>query len=166
VDAAALARRLVIMEKGRITQDAPVRDVFHAPSSPFTATVAGVNRVVGTARGGLWAAADRPVLIATADAASRSALSRDGAVVAAVFAPSAVRVTGAEESREDRATPGTWNARVERLEQTPGGVRVHTADPRVAADLTPDAVAALSLRPGLAVALSVAAQDVRINAVP
>jgi molybdate transport system ATP-binding protein len=162
IDAAALARRLVILEDGRITQDADVREVFRAPASAFAATVAGVNRVVGTASGGLWVVGDPAVLLAAGDAASRAALSTEGAPVAAVFPPAAVRLTRADQQGEASSQPGEWTATVTRLEQTPSGVRVHTGVPAVAADLAPDAVAALSLRPGTRVRLSVAAGDVRI----
>ncbi len=165
IDAAALARRLVILEAGRITQDAVVREVFRAPASPFAATIAGVNRVVGIARGGLWTGGVAAVALVAADAASRALLSQDGAPVAAVFAPSAVRLTRADEQAAPAPGPGEWTAHVVRLEQTPSGVRVHTAEPAVAADLTPDAVAALSLRPGVAVRMAVAAAEVRVNAV-
>ncbi|GAA1995621.1 sulfate/molybdate ABC transporter ATP-binding protein [Microbacterium pumilum] len=167
VDAAALASRLLIIEDGRIAQDAAVREVFRAPASPFAATVAGVNRVVGTARAGVWAGGDPVVHIAAGDAASRFALSHEGAPVAAVFAPSAVRLTRADEPwapTRGSAQPGEWTTHVERLEQTPSGVRVHTRAPSVAADLTPDAVAALSLRPGTPVRLVVAGADVRVHA--
>jgi molybdate transport system ATP-binding protein len=162
IDAAALARRLVILEDGRITQDADVRDVFRAPASAFAATVAGVNRLVGTASAGLWTAGDPAVLIAAGDAASRAALSSQGASVAAVFAPSAVRLSRADPLDRAPERPGEWTATVTRLEQTPSGVRVHTSAPAVAADLGPDALAALSLRPGVGVRLGVAPGDVRI----
>lgn len=165
IDAAALARRLVIIEDGRITQDALVREVFRAPASPFAATIAGVNRVVGTAHNGLWTGGDPVVLLAAGDTASRTALSTDGAPIAAVFAPSAVRLTRTDDRTPAPSAPGEWIGHVVRLEQTPSGVRVHTAAPAVAADMTPDAVAALSLRPGAAVRLAVSAADVRINGV-
>ncbi|GAA1963211.1 sulfate/molybdate ABC transporter ATP-binding protein [Microbacterium deminutum] len=169
VDAAALARRLVVIEDGRVTQDAVVRDVFRAPATPFAATIAGVNRIVGVARDGLWTGGDPVVSLAAGDAASRIALSRDAARVTAVFPPSAVRLTRADGPADPRAdgspVPGEWTARVQRLEQTPSGVRVHTVEPAVAADLTPDAVTSLSLGPGAAVRLAVAAADVRINAI-
>ena len=49
-----------------------------------------------------------------------------------------------------------------RLEQTPAGVRVRTAQPEVSVDVAADRAAELGLAPGVAVRLSVAAEDVRI----
>jgi molybdate transport system ATP-binding protein len=168
IDAAALASRLVIIENGRITQDDAVREVFRRPASPFAATVAGVNRVIGIARGGLWTSEEPGMALAAEDAASRSALSIDDTAVAAVFAPSTVRLTRSDDRARQSPgapVPGEWSARVERLDQTPSGIRVYTAGPAVAADLTPDAVAALALRPGVTVRLAVSASDVRVNEV-
>ena len=43
-----------------------------------------------------------------------------------------------------------------RLDHTPGGARVQTADPPLAVDVSADTVAALALAPGLTVRLRVA----------
>ena len=88
IDAAALARRLVIIEDGRITQDAIVREVFRAPASPRSPRPSRGSIASSGSSGGLWVSEDAAVLLATADAASRiSLLGQDGARVAAVFGP-------------------------------------------------------------------------------
>ncbi|MFH8249188.1 sulfate/molybdate ABC transporter ATP-binding protein [Microbacterium sp. B2969] len=77
---------------------------------------------------------------------------------AAVFAPGAVRLERASD-RDAASGVGEWIATVVRLEQTPGGVRVRTSDPDVAADLTADRAAGLA--PGARVRLRVDPADVR-----
>ncbi len=177
VDAAALATRLVVVEEGRVTQSGGVRDVLRAPATRFVATVAGVNLIHGVAHAGHWraASASPEVLIASADDASMAAAATDGAPVAAVFRPSEVRLERAVESTwtgalrlaaEERATPGTWLARVVRVEQTPVGARVHTAEPAVAADVAAEAIVESGLAPGVPVRVSVDPAAVRLLAVP
>jgi molybdate transport system ATP-binding protein len=176
VDAAGLASRLVLIEEGRVTQSGDVRDVLHAPGTRFAASIAGLNRVEGVAHGGLWSApgASPEVLIESADAASRAVAEEDGAALAAVFRPGVVRLERAGESSwtgalrlfaDDESTPGTWLARVTRVEQTPAGARVHTADPAVAVDVGADVVADLRLTAGVPVRLSLAPADVRLQSI-
>lgn len=164
VDAVSLARRLVVLEQGRVTQTGPVRDVLAAPASKFTAAVAGLNRVVGSLQAGRWV--QLPLTIAAGEAASVHA---DDTALAAVFRPSAVRITDVVADtwtgalKLDREPfDGEWLARVTRLEQTPAGVRVRTADPEVAVDVTADRAAELRLAPGVPVRLRVEASDVRL----
>ena len=151
VDAVSLAHSLVVVEDGRVTQSGPVRDVLASPATRFVAAVAGLNRVVGTARDGRW---------------RRSALSFaasvDGEAVAAVFPPTAVHLEVEAEPTSPGSGEGEWLARVVRLEQTPAGVRVRTAEPEVAIDVTAGRAAALGLTPGLAVRLRVDAAEIRL----
>ncbi len=167
VDAAALAARVLVLEDGHLTQDAPVREVFAHPATAFAAGLAGLNRLVGRAVGGRWTGGEAgPVLVGSAPAS----LS-DGDEVAAVFRPAAVSVSRAAEQtwtaalrlERDRPTaPGEWLTRVARLEQSPSGVRVHTAEPTVVAEVPVDDVAALGLAPGLPVRLRVPDTEVRL----
>ncbi len=173
VDAAALADRLVILESGHVAQQGPVREVLAAPATAFAAAVAGVNRVAGVARGGAWvAAADgREVVLTADDDRSRAAAAADGAPLVAFVRPSAIHVERADDetwtaalalARDDAPRAGEWVARVDRLEQTPAGVRVHTASPALAADVPAEAVAARGIATGRPVRLRIAATDVRL----
>jgi len=161
VDALALAHRLVVLEDGRVTQSGPVREVFEAPATAFAASLAGLNRVEGTLRDGMWMSG--PVRIpgtAIPGAVEDGAVSpgvAEGAAVAAVFRPDAVRLGSPEPP-----APGAWTARVRRLEPTLAGVRVHTDAPAVAVDLPLDAVAVFGLTAGMEVGLRVPAGAVRI----
>ncbi|WP_375385658.1 ABC transporter ATP-binding protein [uncultured Microbacterium sp.] len=173
VDATAMAHRLVVLEAGRVTQEGAVRDVLGTPATRFVAAIAGVNRVEGLASAGRWHSAHAAPEVILAGAVPGGAA--DGAPLAAVFRPGAVRLepvvdaswTGALRlMAHEPATPGEWLARVVRLEQNLGGVRVHTAAPPVAVDISVEAAAALRLTAGTIVRLRVAASDVRLQSVP
>lgn len=115
VDAAALADRLVIVERGRVTQEGPVRAVLTAPATEVAARIAGLERLVGTARGGGWECGH--ARLESTDAASRAHAARDGQALAAVFRAADVRTGPAD---------GAWRAVVRSLEPTPAGVRIVT----------------------------------------
>ncbi|WP_240948625.1 sulfate/molybdate ABC transporter ATP-binding protein [Microbacterium salsuginis] len=160
VDAVSLATRLVVLEAGRVTQEGPVRQVLAAPATRFAAAVAGLNRVEVRLEGDGWRSGALTLARAVGDAPS--ALPPTGSR-AAVFAPGAVSLAplGSDGPHERPGREGEWIARVTRLEQTPAGVRVRTAEPDVAADIPADRAAALDLTPGTAVRLSVAPGAVR-----
>jgi molybdate transport system ATP-binding protein len=174
VDSVSLADALVVVEEGRVTQSGRVRDVLRAPASRFVAAVSGLNRVVGTVKGGQWSSGGMSLPHAGAGAgagtgggagagagAGVAVTAGAGAVgVAAIFPPGAVHLESAESARSDDAGDG-WTARVTRLEPTPAGVRVRTTEPEVAVDLSADRVAEAGLAPGRAVALRVDPDSVR-----
>jgi molybdate transport system ATP-binding protein len=51
IDAAALADRLVVLERGRVVQHGTFADVSARPRSPYVAELVGVNLLAGTAHG-------------------------------------------------------------------------------------------------------------------
>ncbi len=146
VDAAALADRLVIVERGRVTQQGPVREVLAAPATDVAARIAGLERLVGVARGGGWESGG--LRLESTDAASRARAASDGVMLAAVFPASAVRL--------GEGTPAT----VSHLEPTPTGVRVVTE--HGAAEVPP--ADAASIRPGDVVLVRIAPDRVRFVA--
>ncbi|MFJ4223838.1 sulfate/molybdate ABC transporter ATP-binding protein [Microbacterium sp. NPDC089695] len=148
-DAVALADRLVVLERGRVTQEGAVREVLAAPASGFVASIAGVNRIEGVSDGGGWRRGD--VLLFAADAGSQALAAADGVALAAVFRPGDLRVAG------EGAATNSWRAVVARVEPTVEGVRVLTDLGAVDLSLS-DAGA---LRPGDALALQVAPEHVR-----
>jgi molybdate transport system ATP-binding protein len=153
VDAVALAGRLMVLEAGRVTQSGPVRDVLAHPATRFVAAVAGLNRVVGAVTGGVWRCGE--LVLRAPDA-------RDSSAIAAVFRPADVELAGAAPPGAVAHGDGDWTARITRLEPTPAGVRVRTAEPDVAVDVAADRVAALGLRAGSWLRLRVAPADVRL----
>ncbi|WP_191966857.1 ATP-binding cassette domain-containing protein [Microbacterium testaceum] len=146
VDAAALADRLVIVERGRVTQQGPVREVLSAPATEVAARIAGLERLEGVAQGGAFVRG--ALRLESTDAASLALARAEGAELAAVFPASAMRL-GA-------GSPVT----VSHLEQTPTGVRVVTD--HGAAEVAP--AEAASIRPGDVVRVSVAPERVRFVA--
>ncbi len=145
VDAAALAQHLVLIEQGRVTQSGAVREVLGAPATAFGATVAGMNRIVGRARGGLWQSG--PLALATSLAGAVAALFRP-ADVALEAVPTPTWTGALRLAEAGGSVAGEWIARVDRLEQTLSGVRVHTTEPGVAVDVPVAEVAALGLVSG------------------
>ncbi|MEV7874299.1 ATP-binding cassette domain-containing protein [Microbacterium sp. NPDC089188] len=146
VDAAALADRLLIVERGRVTQDGPVPEVLAAPATEVAAKIAGVERLVGAAQRGDFVR--EGLRLTSTDAASLALASTEGRALAAVFRAADARLG-------EGAT-----ATVSHLEPTPTGVRV-VMDSGVAE--VPAAEAA-ALRPGDTVRWSVPPDRVRFVA--
>ncbi|GAA1944269.1 sulfate/molybdate ABC transporter ATP-binding protein [Microbacterium aquimaris] len=161
VDAAALADRVVIVEDGAVTQRGPVAEVLRAPSTRFVAAVAGLNRVRGTVRGGVWTGADGvgPVLDAAAAPEGEAH---------AVFRPGAVRLVEARDGAAGRPTPSgaTWAARIVRIEPVPFGAVVQTTAPDVAAEIGTDVLADRVVQVGRDVCLGVDGAQVRFVPAP
>ncbi len=151
VDAVALASALVVLEDGRVTQSGPVREVLASPATRFVAAVAGLNRVVGRQDASTWRAG---ALVLPQAAAATDHTSGE---TAAVFGPGEVRILDGPPHGL-----GEWRAQVVRLEQTPAGVRVRTAEPDVAVDLP--ASRAAGLEPGATLTLAVSPSSVRFVA--
>ena len=143
VDAAALADRLIIVERGSVTQEGPVREVLAAPATEVAARIAGLERIVGVARHGGFES--RGVRLESTDAASLALAADEGVALAAVFRASDVRLGS-----------GSTGV-VSHLEPTLTGVRV-VLDPG-AAEVPPADAAAV--RPGDVVRWNVKPERVR-----
>ncbi len=142
LDALTLADRVLVMQEGRIVESGPPAEVLSRPRNPFTASLAGLNLVRGTLRGGrLVTAGGLQFPIPDAGAA----VPAGGALLAA-FPPSAVAVRRpgvsgpADQSRE------ILNVTVTDLE--PQGDRIRVRGGGLAADISPAAAAELSLSVG------------------
>jgi molybdate transport system ATP-binding protein len=183
VDAVVLADRVAVLHEGRIVDEGRTASVLEAPRNPFVAALAGVNLVVGTVVDGAVVAPDGRVFrVRPTDAAALAArsaaspsfpvpalagpLTRTPAApaapaisAAAVFRPSAVVV---QTERPQNASPrNVWPATVTAIEPGSGGVRLRTSgNPEVIAEVTAASVAALRLRVGDDVWLSVKAIEV------
>lgn len=170
VDAAALGRRLLILEQGRVTQQGAVAEVLQTPATDFVAAVAGINRVIGVAHDGGWRHPDSAAELIAADGSSQAAAAATGHRLAALVRPAAVMLepvadlswTGAMRLPAQPSAPGEWLAKIVRLEPTPAGARVHVAEPALAADVPAERVASARLVPGMVVRVRVAASDVRL----
>jgi len=155
LDALALADHVLVMASGHAVERGPTREVLAAPRTAFTARIAGLNLITGTAvEDGLRTGDGRFV---AGIPAKDTAL---GEPAVAVFAPSAVAVYPAEDGHpgSPRNTVVTAVTAVE-----PHGpiIRLRT-EAGLSADLTPAAVADLGLEPGTPVRLSIKATAVAV----
>ena len=163
VDAAALADRVIVVEDGTVVQSGTVAEVLRAPATRFVAAVAGLDRVPGIVRAGVWRDETGMLQLATPGVADGRA--------SAVFRPGAVRLRamGREDTRDaalpaDGAAEGemAWTARIARVEPSPFGALVQTTAPEVAAEVDVEVLAGRALEVGGEVHLSVDASSIRL----
>ncbi len=149
LDALSLADRVVVLNRGRVVETGPTREVLEHPRHRFTAELAGLNLVTGVSTGdGLRLENGRTV--------SGDASTRPGARMAAAFRPTAVQV--------DTEPPGgertVFLVTVEQLEPRSDLVRVRAGS--LFADVPPGRAADLRLAPNRDVYFSVHRSDVTV----
>lgn len=156
LDALLLSDRVAVLEGGRLVETGPTADVLRHPRTPFTAHLAGLNLLLGTAdRTGVSTPAGLHVGAGTGGVAP-------GTPAAAVFAPNAVSVFVDAPHGSPRTVLA---ARVGELEPAGDEVRVTTVvatGETVTASVTPAAVGELDLYPGRDVFLAVKATAVTV----
>jgi len=152
LDALLLADRVVVMERGRIVEEGPTKEVLERPRSTFGAGIAGLNLMRGQAVGGA---------VRTVSGSSVSGLSDeplpDGTDAVAVFHPSAVGVYVEPPAGSPR---NVFASTISELEPRGAQVRVRTGE--LSADVTLPVVAELDLAPGKPVFFVVKASEVTI----
>jgi molybdate transport system ATP-binding protein len=152
-DAAALADRIAVMERGRIVQTATADVLLAAPASPFVAEFAGTNFMPGTAAAG----PDGLTEVTLAGGSLLAAQPARGPV--AVTIPPWAIVIGSEGGSARNALTGT----ITRITPLGSRVRVTTATPApVTAEITRAAARELDLRTGSVVTLRFKAAECRI----
>ena len=156
LDALLLSDRVAVLEGGRVVETGRTADVLRHPRTAFTARLAGLNLVLGTADGaGVTTAAGLHV-------GGGPGAVPTGAAAAAVFAPNAVSVFADAPHGSPRTVLG---ARVAELVPSGDEVRVTTttsSGESVTASITPASVAELDLYPGREVFLAVKATAVTV----
>ena len=153
IDAAVLADRLVVIERGQVVQQGPPREVARRPRTDYVARLVGLNLLAGVADG-------HRVVLPTGGVV-HLAESAVGAVNAA-FRPAAVSLF---TNRPDGSPRNVWRGRILVIEPHGEGVRIDIggapdAATSILAEVTPGAVADLGLQPGTMVWASVKASDV------
>lgn len=170
VDAVTLAQRMVVIERGRVTQSDRIPAVLAAPATAYAAGIAGLNRLEGVCARGAWTPRDTAIRMRLGS--SHRTHVADGAAAAAVFPMRAVHVEHAAESTWTGAVrvaaasppePGRWLARVMRVDGSPTGGRVHTSAPEIVVDLPAARLAELRLQRDDPIWLAVAPSDVRVR---
>jgi len=153
LDVAVLAADVVVIDDGHVVEEGPADRVLRRPGSDFAAGLCGVNLLRGRASsadevevpgfGNLRGVADESLVA--------------GVPALALFPPAAVSL----HARMPEGSPrNQFPATVDMLEPHGPLVRVRLGD--IAADVTPDAVAAMALRPGAHVYLAVKAAEVAV----
>ena len=141
VDAIVLADRLVIVERGRVTQTGTPADVTARPASRYVAQLVGINLLHGTAAGDRTVRLDTGATLTVAD-------PLPGRDVAVAIRPQAIAL---HRHQPDGSPRNTWAATVADLEADRDRVRVTLDGPvPLTAEVTPAAVAELELAPGVA----------------
>ncbi len=159
LDALALADRIIVLAAGRVAEDGPVRDVLSRPRSGFTARIAGINLIAGTADSHGLTTAVGSQIQGILDPACQP-----GESAVAMFKPSAVAV---HLTRPTGSPRNHLAVTITALEPRDEQVRVRTADnpDRSAgpfADITAAAATDLELVPGSRVHFAVKASEVTI----
>jgi molybdate transport system ATP-binding protein len=150
LEAITLADRLVILEGGRIVQDAPPREIARRPRSDWAARLVGLNLYRGTGRDHDVELADGTVL-ATGDRVASGELY-------VVIHPRAVVLHAEQPVGSAR---NVWQATVDSLDLYEDHVRVHlVGGVPIVAQITPAALAELALGEGSRVWVAVKATEV------
>ncbi|MFD4774419.1 ABC transporter permease [Streptomyces sp. NPDC058427] len=153
VEAVSLADRVLVLEDGRVLQDAPPGEVTRHPHSPWVARMLGRNAWPGTATAdGLELRGGGVLVIADPLPAGTPAL--------AVIAPEAVSVHRAEPGGSPR---NIWAGTVREITTSGSRLRVLITSPQapdLVAEITPQAAAELGLADGVPVWTSVKATEV------
>ncbi len=150
VDAIVLADRLVIIERGRVTQTGTPAEVTARPASQYVAQLVGINLLFGTAAGERTVRLDSGAELVVAD-------PLPAPDVALALRPQAIAL---HTHPTDGSPRNAWQAIVADLETDRDRVRVTLDGPIPAtAELTPAAVAELDLVPGARVWATAKAVD-------
>ena len=150
LEALSLADRLVVLEDGRITQDATPMDIVRRPATPYIARLVGLNLFHGTAQAGVLHLQGGAQLVLADTSLAGPAL--------AVARPSAVLLQRTEPT--DSTARNVFPGRIASLESLGDRVRVNLdSAPPVVADITAAAVAELRLAPGDDLWISLKATD-------
>ncbi len=153
IEALVLANRLIVLEGGRIVQEGTPAQIARQPATDYVAKLVGLNLYRGRADRG-QVALDGGGSFVIADQ------SRHGDVLVAVR-PSAIGVS--TQRPESASARNTWPATITGLTMLADRIRLDLDGPPVAlADVTPAAVAELSLDPGSRVWLSAKATDLEV----
>jgi molybdate transport system ATP-binding protein len=163
LDALVLSDRVVVLTDGRVVERGPTREVVARPRSPFTARIAGLDLVPGTAAPGGLRTADGRLI------SGQGTGTADGEPAVAVFPPSAVAVYAQAPHGSPRNVLAVRLAAVEphgdlvRLRATARDGGPPWTD-GLAADITPAALADLAVDPGADLWFVIKATEVGVHA--
>ena len=157
LDALLLSTRVLVVDQGRIVESGPTHEVIQHPRTPFTARIAGLNLIAGTAEG---AGLRDPQGVHVQGVPRTPTVAGEEAI--AVFTPNAVAVFSDLPHGSPR---NTFAVTVTELEPRDAQVRVRARDRAgrtLLADVTAPTVGDLDLYPGKEVYYTVKATAVTI----
>jgi len=153
LEALVLADRLLVLEEGRIVQEGTPAHVARQPATEYVAKLVGLNLYAGRADGPAVALAAGGTFVVPDH-------GQHGEVLVAVR-PSAVVVSN--QPPQASSARNTWQAQITGLTLLADRVRLDLqGQPSALVDVTPAAVAELSLKPGSRVWLTVKATDLEV----
>jgi molybdenum ABC transporter ATP-binding protein len=153
-DALGLARRVAVMESGRIAQQGTAEELLQAPTSPFVAALTGVNYFAGV---GLHQGNLTEVTVRSAKVVSTDRAEGPVAVVVNPWEVALARV------RPEGSALNALVGPVERVVAIGNRVRVTVgSDPPIVAEVTEDSVRHLDLSPGRSVVATWKATGTRL----
>ncbi|WP_030353898.1 ABC transporter permease [Streptomyces scopuliridis] len=157
VEAVSLADRVLVLDDGRVLQDAPPAEVTRNPRSPWVARMLGRNAWPGrSGPAGFELTAGGRLIVAEPPAEDAAAL--------AIIAPEAVSV---HRERPGGSPRNVWRGTVREITALGSRLRVLiTSDeaPDLVAEITPQSAAELGLADGVSVWTSVKATEVTLVA--
>jgi molybdate transport system ATP-binding protein len=153
LEALVLADQLIVLEDGRIVQAGAPAHIARKPATDYVAKLVGLNLYAGHADGSQVALTGGGAFVIPDQA-------QHGAVLVAMR-PSAVVISS--QRPQPSSARNTWPAKVTGLTLLADRVRLDLdGQPRALVDITPAAVAELSLGPGSPVWLTVKATDLEV----
>jgi len=153
LEALVLADRLLVLEGGRVVQEGTPARIARQPATDYVAKLVGLNLYAGQADGG-------QVKLTGGGALVVADTGQHGDVLVAVR-PSAVVVS--TQRPEPSSARNTWPAKITGLTLLADRVRLDLeGPPHALVDVTPAAVAELSLRSGSEVWLTTKATDLEV----
>jgi len=152
LDALVLADRVVVLEGGRVTQEGTTHEVAQRPSTPYVASVMGLNLLRGKALAGI-------VHLDAGGELQAPDASIAGPVLVAVR-PTSISL---HEKRPEGSARNVWQGSVDTIQPVGDRVRVSVSGaPSVVVDVTRNAVNELGLAAGHAVWLSTKATELEV----
>jgi molybdate transport system ATP-binding protein len=155
LEALVLASRLIVLEGGSIVQEGTPAQVARQPATDYVAKLVGLNLYAGHAR-------DSHITLAGGGTFVIAGQRQEGDVLVALR-PAAVTVTS--QRPESTSARNIWPARITGLTLLADRVRLELdGEPAALVDVTPAAVADLSLGAGSQVWLTAKATDLEVYA--
>ena len=153
LEALVLANRLIVLEGGRIVQEGTPAQVARQPATSYVAKLVGLNLYAGQADGS-------QVALSGGGTLAIAARGQHGDVLVAIR-PSSIVVSN--QRPLPSSARNTWPAKITGLTLMADRVRLDLeGEPSALADVTPAAVAELSLGPGSQVWLTAKATDLEV----